>query len=108
MILPYERKKSVFNWSTKDSQGPIDPSKLLNNIIAQEREHMALTTDGTLILNLIDSVLRQVIEEETTCKILIKLEGLYATKDLPNNMYLREKFFTYKMDPSKFLTDKPR
>ena len=30
---------------------------------------------------------------------------MYATKDLRNKMYLRHKFFTYKMNHSKFLID---
>ena len=58
-----------------------------------------------LILNLSDSVIRQVLEEETTYKIWKKLESLYSTKDLSNKMYLRENFFTHKMNPSKILTD---
>ena len=66
---------------------------------------MQLNAYGTRILNLSDSVIRQVLEEETTYKIWKKLESLYATKDIPNKMYLREKFFTYKLDPSKTLTN---
>lgn len=34
-----------------------------------------------------------------------KLNTLYATKDLPNKMYLREKLFTYKVDSSRSLID---
>ena len=65
---------------------------------------MKLNAYGTLIINLSDNVIRQVLEEETSYKIFKKLESLYVTKDLPNKMYRREKFFTYKMDPSKTLT----
>ena len=66
---------------------------------------MELNAYGTLILNLSDNIIRQVLEEETTHKVWMKLENLYASKDLPNKMYLREKNFTYKMDPSKTLSE---
>ena len=66
---------------------------------------MELNAYGTLILNLSDNIIRQVLEEETTHKVWMKLESLYASKDLPNKMYLREKNFTYRMDPSKTLSE---
>ena len=59
---------------------------------------MELNVYGTLILNLSDSVIRQVIEEDTTYKVQKKLESMYSTKDLSNKMYLREKSFTYMID----------
>ena len=34
-----------------------------------------------------------------------KLDGLYLTKSLPNKIYLKEKFFGYKMDQSKGLEE---
>ena len=83
----------------------LDSSELPTTLTAVQNEEMKLNAYGTLILNLSDNVIRQVLEEETTHKIWKKLESLYATKDLSNKMYLREKFFTYKMDPSKSLTD---
>ena len=66
---------------------------------------MELNAYGTLILNLSDNIIRQVLEEETTHKLWKKLECLFTTKDLLNKMYLREKNFTYKMDPSKTLSE---
>ena len=33
-----------------------------------------------------------------------KLESVFATKDLPNKMFVREKFFTFKMVASKTLS----
>lgn len=78
-----------------------DPANLPNSMTAEQREAMESSAYGTLILNLSDSVLRQVIEEETSYKIWNKLNELYVSKDLPNKMYIREKFFTFKMDSGK-------
>lgn len=60
---------------------------------------------GTIILNLSDSVLRQVIDMKTTYKVWQKLDAIFLSKDLPNKAYLREKFFTYKMENTKSLSD---
>lgn len=83
----------------------MDTSTLPNIVTAQEKEDKELTVYGTLVLNLSDSVLRQVIDQDTAYKMWTKLESLFATKDLPNKMFLREKFFTFKMDPSKTLVE---
>ena len=66
---------------------------------------MKLAAYGTLVLNLSDSVLRQLINQDTTYKMWTKLENLFATKNLPNKMFLREKFFTFRMDSSKTLAE---
>lgn len=68
----------------------LDPSTLPQTLTAQEKEDTELTAYGTLILNLSDSILRQVIDQDTTHKIWTKL-GLFATKDLSYKMFLREK-----------------
>ena len=42
---------------------------------------------GTLVMNIIDNVLRQVIKETTTAfATWEKLKALYEKKDLPNKM----------------------
>ena len=82
-----------------------DPSELPTTLTTIQKEEIELNVYETLILNLSDNVIRQVLEEDTVHKVRKKLENLYATKDLPNKMYLRNKFFTYRMDPSKSLTN---
>lgn len=84
----------------------MDPSTLPETLTAQEKEDMKLTAYGTLITNLSDSVLRQIIDQDIAHNIWTKLEGLFATKDLPpNKMFLRKKFFTFKMDSAKTPTE---
>uniref|UniRef100_A0A9I9EIY5 Uncharacterized protein n=1 Tax=Cucumis melo TaxID=3656 RepID=A0A9I9EIY5_CUCME len=48
----------------------------------------------------------KVIHHDTTFKIWNKFEKLFATKNLQNKMYIGEKFFTFKMDSSRFLYKK--
>lgn len=45
---------------------------------------MEEATYCTIILNLSDSVLRQVIDQDLTYKVWVKLESLYMVKDFPN------------------------
>ena len=99
----WKGKVKVLPEQQKTHKALLDPSKLPTTLTAIQKEEMQLNVYGTLILNLSDNVVRQVLEEDTTHKIWKKLENVYATKDLPNKMYPMEKLFTYKMDPSKKL-----
>ncbi|KAK0590137.1 hypothetical protein LWI29_023132 [Acer saccharum] len=58
---------------------------------------------GIIILNLSDNVLREVNEETTAYGVWNKLESLYMTKSLTNKIYLKERHFGFKMNPSKGL-----
>ncbi|TYK28110.1 Retrovirus-related Pol polyprotein from transposon TNT 1-94 [Cucumis melo var. makuwa] len=60
---------------------------------------------GAIVLNLSDNVLREVIGEETTYGMWKKLEELYQHKDLPNRAFVRERFFTFKMDDNKLVIE---
>ena len=101
----WKAKIKVLLGQQKSHKALFDPSELPTTLTAAQKEEMKLIAYGTLILNLSDNIIRQVLEEETTHKVWMKLESLYASKDLPNKMYLREKNFTYKMDPSKTLSE---
>lgn len=56
-------------------------------------------------MNLSNSVLGQVIDQDTAFKMWTKLNELYESKDLPSKMFLRERFFTFKMNQSKTLAE---
>ena len=58
-----------------------------------------------LILSLTNNVLRQVNEEDTAAEVWTKLESLYITKTLTNEIYLKEKLFGFKIDSSKILEE---
>ena len=60
---------------------------------------------STILLYVSYNVLRLVDEATTTGELWKKLESLYLTKSLPNKLYLKEKFFGYKMDQSKGLEE---
>lgn len=52
-----------------------------------------------------DTVLRKVIKEKTTSEMWNKLEELYLTKALPNRIYLKHKFYSFKMDEPKSIDE---
>lgn len=60
-----------------------DPSKMPTTLIEDEIGTMELAARGTLVLNLSDNVLRQVVEEENAFKMWTKLNELYITTNLP-------------------------
>ena len=60
---------------------------------------------GTLVMNIIDNGLRQVIEETNVFVAWEKLKALYEKKDIPNKMFIREKLFLFKMNQNKNLVE---
>lgn len=60
-------------------------------------------TYNTIILYLADNVLRQVNEQVTAKEVWAQLDKIYLTKTLTNKLYLKERFFGFKMDTTKDL-----
>ena len=52
---------------------------------------------NTMILSLDDQVLRKMSREISASTIWKKLEEIYMLKSLPNRIYLKQKFFGFKM-----------
>ena len=82
-----------------------DPSNFPEVMKSTEKQGILENANSLLILNLVDNVLRQVDEEDTTFKVWTKLESLYMVKSLSNKIYLKEQLFGFKMDPSKSLEE---
>ena len=74
------------------------PEKLPKTMTQEDKETMKNVAYGAIVLNLSDNVLREVIG------MWNKLDELYQSKDLSNCAYVRERFFTFKMDGNKSLT----
>ncbi|TYK20957.1 Retrovirus-related Pol polyprotein from transposon TNT 1-94 [Cucumis melo var. makuwa] len=83
----------------------LDEERFLENITESGKKDMEEMTYSTILLYLSDKVLRLVDEATTTGELWKKLESLYLTKFLLNKLYLKEKFFGYKMDQSKGLEE---
>lgn len=83
----------------------LDPSKLPANLTDDDKEEMREITHSTIILHLSDNVLRRVGKIEKVTELWSKLEELYMPKSLSSKIYLKERFFGFKMDPSKNLEE---
>lgn len=53
------------------------------------------------MLSLSDQILREVVKEKSACDMWTKLDQLYMTKALPNRIYLKQRFYGFKMDENK-------
>ncbi|KZV25383.1 Cc-nbs-lrr resistance protein [Dorcoceras hygrometricum] len=60
---------------------------------------------SSITLHLDDKVLREVASETTAAGIWLRLEQLYMTKTLQDRIYLKGKFFGYKMSEQKTVRD---
>ena len=60
---------------------------------------------NNLILSLGDKVLQEVSKMQTAAEFWLKLERLYMTKSLSSRLYLKSKFFTFKMQEEQKLQD---
>lgn len=86
--------------------GALDkPENLPQTLTEADRKEMDEIAYSLIILYLGDNVLRHVDEVTTAAALREKLEKLYISKSLPNKIYLKEKFFGYRMDSSKTLDE---
>lgn len=81
------------------------PKTLPETLIAEKRAEMDEIAFSLIILHLRDNVFRQVDEEKTAAELWAKLDKLFISKSLSNKIYLKEKFFGYRMDSSKSLDE---
>lgn len=68
----------------------------------EESDELAYTS---IILHLSDQVLRKVGKHDTAKALWDELEKLYIPKSLPNKLFLLEKFFSFRIDPTRDLED---
>lgn len=78
---------------------------LPTTMTAEQKDEMYEIVFSSIILHLSDNVLRRVSKIEKVTKIWAKLERLYLPKTLTNKIYLKERFFGFKMDYSKSLEE---
>ena len=77
--------------------------KLPASLTEEKKTEILDKAYNTLILSLNDKVLREVVKCKSAADIWLKLEALYMTKNLSNRLYLKAKFFTFKMAEGKDL-----
>ncbi|XP_038880522.1 uncharacterized protein LOC120072186 [Benincasa hispida] len=82
-----------------------NPTKYPKTLTDAEKETIEVNAHVTIVSNVTDSVLRQIVDQQTDYDLWNKLNEIYLNKDLPNKDFLKELFFTYKMDAVKSLTE---
>lgn len=70
-----------------------------------EKSDMMEMAFSTITLHLDDKVMREVSSESTAACFWKKLEDLYLNKSLQDRIYLKSKFFEFKMHESKSIRD---
>ena len=69
----------------------------------EQKKEVIMKAYNTLILSLRDKVLWEVSQMKTATELWLKLESLYMTKTLSSRLYLKAKFFTFKMSKGQKL-----
>lgn len=67
----------------------------------KEKAEILKKARNTIVLSLSDQVLRKVVKEKSAAEIWLKLEQVFITKTLPNRIYLKQKFYSFKMNENK-------
>ena len=70
-----------------------------------EMEFLEEKTHSTIMLCLTDDIINKVSEEETVVGLWLKLESLYMTKSLTNNLLLKQCLFGLRMQEGTSLRD---
>ena len=71
--------------------------KLPERLTDEEKDELMEKAHGAIILNLADSVLREVAGETTPAGLWLQLESLYMTKSLTNRLYMKQRLYTLRM-----------
>lgn len=104
----WKKKMTAFLVQQKLAKALLDPSKLLASMSDSEKEDMHDLAYSSIILHLADNVLRRVSKIDKVRELWAKLEELYMPKTLTNIIFLKERFFCFKMDSSKTLEENLR
>ena len=80
-----------------------DPSTLGSSITDVQKKELQESAYSIIVLYLANNVLRQIDGEDTAYGAWNKLEDLFMAKTLTNRIFLKERFFGYRMDPNKNL-----
>ena len=75
--------------------------KLPETMEVEKKEEALDKAYNTLILCLGDNVLREIVKCKSAAEVWLKLESLYMTKSLSSRLYLKARFFTWKMVEGK-------
>ncbi|XP_038902421.1 uncharacterized protein LOC120089066 [Benincasa hispida] len=101
----WKAKIKVVLGQQKELLAITDPTKYPKTLTDAEKGIIEVNAYGTIVLNITDSVLRQIVDQQTAFDHCNKLNEIYLNKDLPNKAFLREIFFTYRMDAEKSLSE---
>jgi len=71
----------------------------------KDRKALLEKAHSVIVLSLKDKVLRHVLKEKTAARLWIKLEILYMTKSLVNNLYLKQTLYSYNMSNEKTISE---
>lgn len=96
---------TTFLVQQKLSRALLDPSKLPTTMTELEKEELHDLAFSSIILHLADNVLRRVSKINKVRDLWAKLEELYMPKTLTNIIFLKERFFCFKMDAEKTLEE---
>lgn len=101
----WKKKMEALLVQQKVAKALLDPSKLPTTLSELEKEEIHDIAYSTIILHLSDNVLRRVSKILKVKELWSKLEELYMPKTLTNIIFLKERFFCFKMEPSKSLEE---
>ncbi|PON33116.1 hypothetical protein PanWU01x14_355310, partial [Parasponia andersonii] len=99
----WRKKMKVLLVQHKLQKALEDPASLPATMSDTQKAELQENAYSIIVLYLADNVLRQINGEDTAYIAWNKLSELYLTKSLKNRILLKEKFFGFKMDPTKNL-----
>ena len=80
-------------------------SKMFGSFNDKEKAEILKKARDAIILHLSDQILKKVVKEKSAAEMWMKLEQLYMTKALPNRIYLKQRFYGFKMDETKTIDE---
>lgn len=74
-------------------------------LLDEEKADLLEWAHSAIQLSLADEVLREIVDEDTTVGLWLKLESRYMTKSLTNRLYMKQRLYTIRMEEGAPISD---
>jgi hypothetical protein len=104
-IFGFSRCELCYNDKANSAKILELPEERIDIKAIEELTKLEEKAHNVILLSLLDRVLREIADEETTARLWKKLESLYMNKSLTNRLYLKQRLYTFKMKEDMPLCD---
>lgn len=91
--------------STRTGRNTWGEEKFSDTLLKEANDTLLEKAQSIIILCLSDKVIRKVAKDKSAAYVWTKLESLYMTKSLTNQLFMKQRLYSYKLTEDKGMED---